>query len=402
MLATACTNPFDSGSAASPTQTPGASGSTSQTGQSSQTGQTQSGSSSGGGTTGQGSSGASGGNTTTGQAGASSLSPDQQPVVQVVERVGPAVVTVVNKLDASQGYSGEALGSGFVVDKEGHIFTNNHVIEGAAPGGLSVIFPAGDNVPAELVGADAISDLAVLKANVPISVTLPLGNSDELKVGETVIAIGSALGDFRNTVTVGVVSGLNRTLPGAIGTDIEPMIQTDAAINHGNSGGPLLDLNGNVIGINTAVIRATGNSGDPTGDVAEGLGFSIPVNTVKTITSQLLTEGSVPRPFLGVGSRPVSRSLSSYYDLRDPNGNLIESGALVTDVNPGSAAETAGLQPGDVITAVNKTAIDDTHPLANVLLSFKPGDKVSLSIIRNAKQQTLQATLGTRPPSSTP
>src|SRR5262249_50082508 len=138
--------------------------------------------------------------------------------------------------------------------------TNNHVVEGAAEGGLSVIFTNGENVPATLVGTDNISDLAVLQVDHSVPAVAPLGHSDTLKVGETVIAIGSALGDFRNTVTVGVVSGLNRTLTGDNGINMTDMIQTDAAINHGNSGGPLLNLSGEVIGINAAVVRDTGNS----------------------------------------------------------------------------------------------------------------------------------------------
>jgi 2-alkenal reductase len=169
------------------------------------------------------------------------------------------------------------------------------------------------------------------------------------------------------------------------------MIQTDAAINHGNSGGPLLDLYGNVIGINTAVVRNTGT------DVAEGLGFAIPVNTVKAVTSQLLSTGNVPRPYLGVGTRPVSLQLSSYYDLRDANGNLLTSGELVVQVDPGGAAAKAGLQPGDVIMAVDNSPIDDTHPLANALLTHKPGDTVELSVVRDGKALSIKATLGARP-----
>jgi 2-alkenal reductase len=329
-----------------------------------------------------------------GQAGAGWQVPaEQQAVVRVVEQVSPAVVTVVNKLDPSQGFTGEARGSGFIVDSDGRIITNNHVVEGAAANGLEVIFYNGESSKATLLGADSISDLAVLKVDGPVPGTAELGDSSALKVGETVIAIGSALGDFENTVTVGVVSGLNRSLQRDDGILMESMIQTDAAINHGNSGGPLLNLLGNVIGINTAVVR--GDSG--TGDVAEGLGFAIPVDTVKTISAQLIQNGSVERPYLGVSARPVNRSLSAYYDLRDENGNLLETGMLIVEISPGTAAARAGLQPGDVILKVNDFDVNEEHPLTNVLTNFKPGDKVTLTILRNSRNQQVQVTLGQRP-----
>jgi 2-alkenal reductase len=318
---------------------------------------------------------------------------EQQAIVQVVEQVSPAVVTVVNRLDGSQGFGGEARGSGVIIDDEGRIITNNHVVEGATAGGLEVIFFNGETANATLLGSDAISDLAVLKVDGPVPGSAELGDSSALKVGETVIAIGSALGDFENTVTVGVVSGLNRSLQRPDGVVMESMIQTDAAINHGNSGGPLLNLLGNVIGINTAVVR--GDSG--TGDVAEGLGFAIPVDTVKTVSAQLIQNGRVERPFLGVSARPISRSLAAYYDLRDENGNILESGVLIEEVIRGSAAEQAGLQPGDVIMRVNDLDVNEDHPLTNVLTNFKPGDTVTLTLLRDARTRQVQVTLGTRP-----
>jgi 2-alkenal reductase len=321
---------------------------------------------------------------------------ERQAVVQVVERVGPAVVTVVNRLDPSQGFAGEARGSGVIIDADGHIFTNNHVVEGAAADGLTVIFANGQSIPAQLVGSDSISDLAVLKVSTKVPATAPLGDSEELKVGETVVAIGSALGDFRNTVTVGVISGLKRTLQGSSGAAMENMIQTDAAINHGNSGGPLIDLQGQVIGINTAVVRgASSTTGES--DVAEGLGFAIPVNTVKSITAQLVQGGRVARPYLGVTTRPISPQLSSYYDLRDPNGNLLDKGVLVTQISRGSGAEAAGIKPGDVMVAINGQEIGEDHPLVNVLMSFQPGQTITITVIRDRQQLDLKAKLGTRP-----
>lgn len=346
-----------------------------------------------------------GSNSNTGQTGSSSsgTSPaqqgggwqvpaEQQAVVQVVERISPAVVTVVNRIENNQGFGGEARGSGVIIDRDGRIITNNHVVEGARQGGLEVIFSNGDTAPAELVGADAISDLAVLKVDRQVPAFAELGDSTKTKVGETVIAIGSALGSFENTVTVGVISGLNRTLRD-VNINMENMIQTDAAINHGNSGGPLLNLSGQVIGINTAVVR--GGTGTES-DVAEGLGFAIPANTVKTVSSQLIENGQVRRPFLGVASRPISRMVASYYDLKDQNGNLLETGVLVEEVVAGSAAETAGVRVGDVITKINDSELSEDHPLINVLTNFQPGDKVKLTLIRNGRLLTLDATLSTR------
>lgn len=318
---------------------------------------------------------------------------EKQATVMVVEKLSPAVVTVVNRLDASSGFSGEARGSGVIIDSDGRIVTNNHVVEGAASGGLRVIFYNGETAQATLLGADPLSDLAVLKVDQAVPTFAELGDSSKLRVGETVIAIGSALGDFENTVTVGVVSGLNRTLQRDDGTNMDNMIQTDAAINHGNSGGPLLNLSGQVVGINTAVVR---DSGLGSGDIAEGLGFAIPVDTVKAITTQLIANGKVTRPYLGVVTRPVNRSLASYYDLKDENGNLLESGALIESIVRGSAAEKVGLQAGEVILKVNDIILDDAHPLINVLTNFKPGDTVTLRVLSDGKASDLQVKLGTR------
>jgi S1-C subfamily serine protease len=216
----------------------------------------------------------------------------QQGIVDAryaVHQAGSAVVTVVNTMQittrgrfGSQGQSqtAEALGSGVIIDSEGYIVTNQHVV--ANQQSLQVIFADGTKVAATLVGEDAYTDIAVLKVDAKVPAVAQLGDSDRLELGQPVVAIGTALGDFANTVTVGIVSGLHRQLDDA-STTIQDLVQTDAAINHGNSGGPLLDLSGNVIGINTAVVRNDGTMGS----VAEGLGFAIPSNTVKTVVERL-------------------------------------------------------------------------------------------------------------------
>jgi 2-alkenal reductase len=320
------------------------------------------------------------------------LPAEKQVAVQVVERISPAVVTVVNSFQ-QQGLGGEASGSGVIIDAEGRIITNNHVVEGFTEGSVRVIFETGETAPAEVLGADPISDMAVLKVDVKVPAYATLGDSTKLRVGETVIAIGSALGDFQNTVTVGVISGLNRTLRGP-GINMENMIQTDAAINHGNSGGPLLNLSGEVIGINTAVVRGDGGLGS---DVAEGLGFAIPAKTVRTVSDQLIKVGKVARPFLGVATRPITRQVASYYDLRDEEGRLLDEGALVDEVIRGSAAERIGIKPGDVLLSINDSILNEDHPLANILTAYSPGETVRVTILRNGKRQDFEVKLGERP-----
>jgi S1-C subfamily serine protease len=316
---------------------------------------------------------------------------ENEAIVQVVDKVGPAVVTVINTLDPSQtqGYGGQASGTGVIISDQGYIVTNNHVVEGQQS--LEVIFANGDKADAQLVGADNIADLAVLKVTSTLPAVATLGNSDDLKPGETVVAIGSALGDFANTVTVGVISGLNRTLQTDQNVNMENMIQTDAAINHGNSGGPLINLRGEVVGINTAVLRSSGM-----GDVAEGLGFSIPANTVKDVTGQLIANGKVPRPYLGIVSQPLSRSLSAYYNLRDETGALLDHGVVIQEVVAGGPAESVGLRVGDVIGAINDQVVDQDNALSNVLIRFKPGDNVTLTIYRAGKKLSVPITLGER------
>ncbi len=212
-------------------------------------------------------------------------------IVDAVKKANPAVVTIVNTLQPQRVRSpfgqrtqqGQAVGTGVIIDSKGYIVTNNHVIEGAQS--LEVLFDNGDKAAATVVGADAANDLAVIQVT---GKTMPavaqFGDSTTLQVGEPVIAIGAALGDFQDTVTVGVVSALNRRVDASANQSLQGLIQTDAAINHGNSGGPLLNADGQVIGINTLVVRS-----DPAGDVAEGLGFAIPSSTVKQVVSQLIS-----------------------------------------------------------------------------------------------------------------
>ena len=201
--------------------------------------------------------------------------------------------------------------------------------------------------------------------------------------GELVIAIGSPLGDFKNTVTVGVVSATGRSIDSGKGYTIENLIQTDAAINHGNSGGPLVDLAGEVIGINTLIVRDTGS-----GDVAEGLGFAIPVNTAQAVAQQIIQRGYFARPYMGISFQPINPDIADRYNLP------AKWGAYVTQLEAGSPADRAGLRQNDIITQVGNITLDETHSYINALFTYKPNDTIPLVILRDGQQTQLQVTLG--------
>lgn len=201
------------------------------------------------------------------------------------------------------------------------------------------------------------------------------------------IAIGSPLGDFKNTVTEGVVSATGRSIDSGQGYQVEGLIQTDAAINHGNSGGPLVNLAGEVIGINTMIVRSSGN-----GDVAEGLGFAIPVNTAQEVSKQLLTNGYVSRPFMGINYQAISPDVAAMYNLP------VQWGIYVQNVAADSPANTAGLKKGDIIDSLNGTKLDATHQYLNMLYQLKPGDKVTLGVMRDGKEISIDITLGETSP----
>lgn len=310
------------------------------------------------------------------------------PVVQAVNVVGPAVVTVITTLPPRRGFFGrtarpESRGSGVIIDAAGHAITNNHVVEGAES--LSVILANGERREAQLVGADQFTDLAVIRIAGSGFGVAELASTTVLAPGQRVIAIGSALGDFRNTVTVGVVSGIGRGVDMDEGYRLEDLIQTDAAINQGNSGGPLVDLSGRVVGINTLIVgRSSG------GVVAEGLGFATAAKTVRSVADQIIATGQVARPFLGLGYQAVTPGLASYYGLS------ATSGILVTEVSPRSPAAQAGVQPGDVILQISGERVDETNPYLNVLMRHKPGDKITLAINRGGQVLSLDVTLGRR------
>ncbi len=308
-------------------------------------------------------------------------------ITDAVAKVGPAVVTVVGVIPGQITFFGQTgdqqvSGSGVFISQDGYVLTNNHVVDGTD--NVVVILADGTQLPAKIVGTDRYADLAVLKADGKVPAVAKLGNSDNLKPGETVIAIGSPLGDFKNTVTVGVISATGRNLDSGQGYNIEGLIQTDAAINSGNSGGPLVNLAGEVIGINTLVVRGSGYGGT----IAEGLGFSIPANTAQAVGEQIIQKGFFSRPYLGINSQPITPDIAAAYRLP------VQWGAYVTLVGSGTPASRAGLQQGDIITRVGDIALDAEHSYTNALFAYKPGDQVTLEVVRNGKKVELQVTLG--------
>ncbi len=307
-------------------------------------------------------------------------------ITQSVQKVSPAVVTVVGVIPGQMTFFGPTgdqtvSGSGFFITGQGHILTNNHVVEGTKD--VKVILSDGTEQKAVVVGSDIYSDIAVLKTEGTVPAVATLGNSDALDPGETVIAIGSPLGNFKNTVTVGVISATGRSIDTGNGYQIEDLIQTDAAINHGNSGGPLVNLAGEVIGINTLIVRNTAS-----GDVAEGLGFAIPVNTAQAVAGQIVQKGYFARPYMGINYQPINPDIAARYNLP------AQWGVYVMKVADGSPASKAGLKQGDIITKIGDVALDETHPYVNTLFAFKPGDQITLEIMRDGKEMQVQITLG--------
>ncbi len=298
---------------------------------------------------------------------------DQTSPVAAVNATLPAVVTVIN-----QSLQGMSSGTGFFISAQGYAVTNHHVVEGAQE--LLVIYADGGRAPATVVGTAPDFDLAVIKVNGLVPAVAAWGDSGELPLGAQVIAIGSALGRYRNTVTAGVLSGFNRDLG-----DLRGLLQTDAAINSGNSGGPLINLAGQVIGINTAVVRGEGFS---TG--AEGLGFAIPSNVGKVVVQRLMQNGDARPSFLGVQYEELNPQVAIEKNLN------ITDGALLQEVVGGSPAAQAGLQAGDIITAVNGQPINERHPLVSLLIEHVAGETITLDILREGKTFQAKLTLGER------
>ena len=310
-------------------------------------------------------------------------------ITDVVEKTSPAVVTVVVNIPGEVSIFGqapdqEASGSGVIISPDGYIITNNHVVENAKE--VEVILAGGNRFPAEIVGTDAFDDLAVLKIDrEQACFPIKFGNSEMLSPGETVIAIGSPLGKFQNTVTVGVVSATDRDLQVSANYQMEGLIQTDAAINQGNSGGPLFNLKGEVIGINTLIVRGGVST------AAEGLGFAIPSNKAKVVSEQIIQQGYFARPYLGIRWEWITPGIADAYSLP------VEWGAYISGVADNTPAEEAGLQEGDIIVQFGDRELNENNPFINALYDHSPGEKVNLSVIREQETVEIEVTLGEQP-----
>jgi serine protease Do len=327
-----------------------------------------------------------------------------QAFVEVARKVTPSIVMITNEAKIENQFGDEnlrnmfgddffgqffnmppqqrdqirkSIGSGVVLSADGYIITNNHVVDNSTK--LQVTLPDGKKISAKIIGADPKTDLALIKVDGAKLQSVTLGHSDDIEVGEWVLAIGSPFGEaLQHTVTAGIISARGRSNVGI--ADYEDFIQTDAAINPGNSGGALVDLDGNLIGINTAIVSSNGSNA--------GVGFAIPVDMVKKVAEQLKADGRVIRGYLGITIQDLTPELQKSLGIKEANG------AVVSDLQKGAPGEKAGLKPYDVITSVNGQTVKSNADLRDRIASLKPGSHADLTVIRDGKEQTIGVTVG--------
>ena len=318
------------------------------------------------------------------------VSQEGEIMEDIAKKVSPSVVSIITK-GVSQSLYGtratESAGTGIIISKDGYVLTNKHVVGDARK--VQIIGHDGttyDNV--SVVGVDPLNDIAFLKIKDADNLTpASIGDSSEVEVGEKVVAIGNALGEYQNSVTSGIISGRGRPVYAQSeasnngGEQLDNLFQTDAAINPGNSGGPLLDLSGNVIGINTAVAED-----------AQGIGFAIPINAAKGIIKNLKSTGKVQRAYLGVKYVNLTPALAKSYKLSVNQGAYVTNDGE-TSVMSDSPAEKAGIKDGDIITKVGDKTVDQSNGMALLLAEYVPGDKVSLTILRGSDTKVVEVTL---------
>jgi S1-C subfamily serine protease len=305
------------------------------------------------------------------------LTSEQSAIVNVAERVSPAIVTLEVTTAA-----GESVGSGVIYSADGWIVTNRHVVEGAT--GITVHLKDGRDVTGTIYGIDTLTDLAIVKVESTDLSVATLGRSRDIQVGQTAIAMGSPLGVYTNSVTAGIISALGRQITTESGR-LDGLIQTDAAINPGNSGGALVDSSGAVIGINTAI----SNEG-------AGIGFAIPIDIARPIMEQALADVPLSRPWIGIRYTSLDRRSAAQNNLSIFQGAWLSPGSEPAVV-PGSPAEAAGFADGDIVVKVEGEAIDELHPLQDLLVQYSPGTTIVLDVLRGGSVIQLSVTLGTRP-----
>lgn len=317
---------------------------------------------------------------------------ESNAIIDAANKVSPAVVSIKQKRTVQdifgQTVEEEAAGTGFIITNDGLILTNKHVVSDAGST-YTVIMADGTTYDAKVQSSDPFQDLAVVKIDAKNLPVVELGDSDQLKVGQWVVAIGNALGRFENSVTAGVVSARNRKIEasdenGSNSESMDGMIQTDAAINAGNSGGPLINLKGQVIGINTAVASD-----------AQSVGFAIPINDAKSAIDSIKKTGRIVRPYLGVRYVPITKDIAKEANLPVDYGALIKGGTSITElaVIPGSPADKAGLVENDIILEVNGEKIDQNNSLIKLIQQYKVGDEVELKVQSKGKEKTAKVKL---------
>lgn len=309
-------------------------------------------------------------------------------ISSVSEKVAPSVVSILTQTqgNAMNGTATEAgAGTGIIVSSDGYIMTNKHVVEGADT--VSVVLTDGTTYDTvQVVGKDPLNDIAFLKvANVANLHAAELGDSSSIRIGQSVVAIGNSLGQYQNTVTSGIVSGVGRPVSAQSGSSVESLndlIQTDAAINPGNSGGPLLNLQGQVIGMNTAIAQD-----------AQGIGFAIPINATKGVLKGVLATGKVQHVFMGVNYVSITPDITKRNNLPVTKGAYVISSRGGSAVRSGSPADKAGIKDKDIITKVNDIEVGPGSDVASLVAEYTPGDTIQLTILRNGQQQTVPIVL---------
>lgn len=336
---------------------------------------------------------------------------ENSPFIDIAKKVCPAVITIVISRDlpkvegfyffpfGSENFVVPKIGdgkkertkigggSGFIISPDGYLLTSNHVV-GDKEADYTVILEPEKKYPAKVISRDPISDVAILKISAKNLPYLELGDSEKIELGQTVVAVGNALGEFHDTVSTGVVSGLSRFITAFSGISqqaesLRGLIQTDAAINPGNSGGPLVDMEGKVIGINTAMVMG-----------AQNIGFAIPINYAKNDLEEVKKYGKIKRPFMGIKYILLSQEVAEKHKLPVNYGALIVREALGEEpIIKGSSAEKAGLKEFDIILECQGEKIDDKNPLSHLLQKFKIGDEISLKVLRSRKEMNIEVKL---------